>query len=301
MHYRTRQYDTGLGRFLQRDSVNLGAGPNLYSYVLSAPLVLKDPLGMEPEDTVPYTPGIPGEEEVSEVWGAAMRSDGTPYPELTDDVALSLEGTTSWEEYTIKTYGPLQQDIHKVQCPAGTQSGREACRSRQCYTYTTVLTYRWEYTCRFRRERAGSTEAELEARDLVAVGKAIWGARKAGPLGIAKALKGLAEAQAAHTSELVTPQWTRWRPRCTSQRSVDTQRSGVFRSGPEKCDEDLLKMGAQPGKISGGRLTVCQECQWQDKQGYVQHGPTPGLPGPQGGSPPQGGSSPQGGSQGAGQ
>ncbi len=46
-YYRARYYDPILGRFISRDPIGYGDGPNLYQYVRAAPLVLLDPSGLE--------------------------------------------------------------------------------------------------------------------------------------------------------------------------------------------------------------------------------------------------------------
>ncbi len=45
-YYRARAYDPATGRFLQRDPLGYGPGPNLYEYSLSAPANFVDPLGL---------------------------------------------------------------------------------------------------------------------------------------------------------------------------------------------------------------------------------------------------------------
>ncbi len=49
-HVRHREYDPKLGRWLQRDPAGYVAGTNLYTYVLSSPLSLIDPFGLQPKD-----------------------------------------------------------------------------------------------------------------------------------------------------------------------------------------------------------------------------------------------------------
>lgn len=45
-YYRARQYDSGKGRFLQRDPLQYRDGPNMYEYVQDNPVNLRDPLGL---------------------------------------------------------------------------------------------------------------------------------------------------------------------------------------------------------------------------------------------------------------
>jgi RHS repeat-associated protein len=49
-HVRNRGYHALLGRWLQRDPIEYEGGANLYEYLLSKPLTLVDPLGMQVED-----------------------------------------------------------------------------------------------------------------------------------------------------------------------------------------------------------------------------------------------------------
>jgi RHS repeat-associated protein len=44
-YYRARMYDPAMGRFLQRDPLGYAEGPNLYTYVDSAPTILTDSTG----------------------------------------------------------------------------------------------------------------------------------------------------------------------------------------------------------------------------------------------------------------
>ena len=47
MHYRARQYDSRLGRFISEDPIGFAGGDiNLYGYVGNRPLAYKDPLGL---------------------------------------------------------------------------------------------------------------------------------------------------------------------------------------------------------------------------------------------------------------
>ncbi len=41
----TRHYMADLGRFIQRDTIGISGGLNLYAYVNSNPLTLNDPIG----------------------------------------------------------------------------------------------------------------------------------------------------------------------------------------------------------------------------------------------------------------
>ena len=45
--YRARYYDAKLGRFLNRDPFEYIDSPNLYAYVVSSPLVFRDPFGLQ--------------------------------------------------------------------------------------------------------------------------------------------------------------------------------------------------------------------------------------------------------------
>ena len=53
MYYRARTYSPEIGRFLQRDPLGVGPGPNLYQYVGSRPTCITDPYGLDPEDNTP--------------------------------------------------------------------------------------------------------------------------------------------------------------------------------------------------------------------------------------------------------
>jgi RHS repeat-associated protein len=51
MHYRARQYDPRLGRFITEDPIGFGGGDiNLYGYVGNRPLSFRDPFGLNPYD-----------------------------------------------------------------------------------------------------------------------------------------------------------------------------------------------------------------------------------------------------------
>ena len=49
-YYRSRYYDPRMGRFLQKDSIGLYGGINLYAYVYNNVATLKDPSGRKPND-----------------------------------------------------------------------------------------------------------------------------------------------------------------------------------------------------------------------------------------------------------
>ena len=46
-YYKARDYQPGLGRFLQTDPIGYDAGANLYAFVLNDPVNLADPLGLQ--------------------------------------------------------------------------------------------------------------------------------------------------------------------------------------------------------------------------------------------------------------
>jgi RHS repeat-associated protein len=48
-YYRARYYHPGLQRFISEDPIGIAGGdPNLYAYVFNSPVLLNDPLGLEP-------------------------------------------------------------------------------------------------------------------------------------------------------------------------------------------------------------------------------------------------------------
>ncbi len=47
-YYRARYYDPGTGRFSSEDPIGANGGPNLYTYVSNAPMVMIDPNGLQP-------------------------------------------------------------------------------------------------------------------------------------------------------------------------------------------------------------------------------------------------------------
>lgn len=51
MHYRARQYDPLLGRFMQADTI-VADGLNGYTYVSNSPLIATDPSGQELRDAI---------------------------------------------------------------------------------------------------------------------------------------------------------------------------------------------------------------------------------------------------------
>lgn len=55
MYYRARQYSPATGRFLQRDPLGYGAGPNVFEYVGSLPTCRRDPFGLRPEEDDPLS------------------------------------------------------------------------------------------------------------------------------------------------------------------------------------------------------------------------------------------------------
>ncbi|HZS08720.1 MAG TPA: RHS repeat-associated core domain-containing protein [Blastocatellia bacterium] len=54
IHYRAREYDPSIGRFLTEDPAGIGAGTNFYSYVSNNPISKTDPLGLYEEDVHYY-------------------------------------------------------------------------------------------------------------------------------------------------------------------------------------------------------------------------------------------------------
>jgi RHS repeat-associated protein len=47
-----RDYDSAIGRYVQSDPIGLGGGVNTFGYALSRPMLLIDPRGLSPHDTV---------------------------------------------------------------------------------------------------------------------------------------------------------------------------------------------------------------------------------------------------------
>lgn len=58
MHYRARQYDPKIGRFISEDPIGFAGGDiNLYGYVRNMPLWFRDPTGLQPgADVMAYPP-----------------------------------------------------------------------------------------------------------------------------------------------------------------------------------------------------------------------------------------------------
>jgi RHS repeat-associated protein len=55
-YYRARYYDTGIGRFITSDPINLVGGLNPYSYALNNPVSQRDPMGLFPPPPPPFFP-----------------------------------------------------------------------------------------------------------------------------------------------------------------------------------------------------------------------------------------------------
>jgi RHS repeat-associated protein len=77
-----RDYDAGIGRYIESDPVGLSGGVNTYSYVSSSPLVLLDELGLS-------------EADIQKMWDQAQRS----FPDL------KPRGRVSCADLPTKIYG----------------------------------------------------------------------------------------------------------------------------------------------------------------------------------------------------
>ncbi|MBZ0166522.1 MAG: RHS repeat-associated core domain-containing protein, partial [Candidatus Omnitrophica bacterium] len=58
-HYRARQYDPAIGRFLQRDPIGYKADMNLFRYTWNNPVNFTDPKGLIPPIPLPGIPTLP--------------------------------------------------------------------------------------------------------------------------------------------------------------------------------------------------------------------------------------------------
>ena len=98
-HYRYRQYDSGLGRFLSRDPIGYGSGdPNLHRYVWSRPLSRLDPLG----------------EDIAGDWPTTQTSPpACPYTD-----PYNLSSSLGMDVPYDDQFGSLQADLSKIaKCP----------------------------------------------------------------------------------------------------------------------------------------------------------------------------------------
>ncbi len=82
-HYRARAYDPLRGRFVQRDPLGVGQGPNLFQYTRGCPVSLVDPLGLlewrPPAPDMPAPHGVVGDGPFVAPW-----VQGTPIPPSID-------------------------------------------------------------------------------------------------------------------------------------------------------------------------------------------------------------------------
>jgi RHS repeat-associated protein len=60
LHVGHRYYDPSTGRFLQRDPIGVGDGPNVYLYVSANPLIFVDPSGLQVAEPIPPYYGAGG-------------------------------------------------------------------------------------------------------------------------------------------------------------------------------------------------------------------------------------------------
>ncbi|REJ91991.1 MAG: RHS repeat-associated core domain-containing protein [Planctomycetota bacterium] len=68
-YYRARYYSPYLGRFISRDPIEYGDGPNMYAYVGSGPLTKVDPRGLQTGGKLTRPPGWKITKKTPIQWG----------------------------------------------------------------------------------------------------------------------------------------------------------------------------------------------------------------------------------------
>ncbi len=90
-----RYYDSGTGRFVNRDPIDYDGGMNLYGYAANSPTILVDPSGQGPVPHYPYNPNATNAQWNSAAQGAA--DAGSAAGQLAGDVAVEVgsDGTAT--------------------------------------------------------------------------------------------------------------------------------------------------------------------------------------------------------------